>query len=200
MKKGQVFILVSILLCSSLILAACSPSGGTSGGKSGGETPTASALNNAPAAYPAQSGAPTQPVAYPAASEVAQSAPTAPPEGYPAQTGETPAAALSVTVVKADGTTTTLPATELYKLTQTPITVGQSDQTGYKLSDVLAAAGVTSFQQVVVTGTSGSTTLTQSQVTADVILSTVDPNSLQLASPSLTADQAVKGVNKIEVK
>jgi hypothetical protein len=200
MKKGQVFIIVSILLCSSLILAACSPSGGTSGGKSGGETPTAAAVNGAPASYPAQeaqSGAPTQAEAYPAA----QTAPTSPPEGYPAQTGEAPAAAaLSVAVVKADGNTTTLAAADLQKITPAQVTIGQSDQTGYKLSDVLAAAGVTSFQQVVVTGASGSATLSQADVTADVILSTVDPNSLVLTSPTLTEDKAVKGVTKIEVK
>jgi hypothetical protein len=202
MKKDPVFILVSVLILSSLILAACSPSGGTSAGKGGGETPTAAAVNGAEGAYPGQagqSGAPTQAVAYPAGSGP-QDQPTAAAQPYPAQTAEAPPAALSIAVVKADGTTTTLAAADLQKLSPAQVTIGQSDQSGYKLSDVLTAAGVSSFQQVVVTGASGSATLSQADVTADVILSTVDPASLTLTSPTLTGDKAVKGVNKIEVK
>jgi hypothetical protein len=204
MKKGQGFILISILICASLLLAACGSGGATPEVKTGGETPTAAAAGGTTGSYPAQSAqsnSPTQAVAYPAASEVPQVQATAPAEGYPAQSGNAPAAAaISIQIVKADGTTATLAAADLQKITPTQVTVGQSDQSGYKLSDVLAAAGVTSFQEVVVSGASGSATLTQAQVTADVILSTVDPTSLQLASPTLAADQSVKGVNKIEVK
>jgi hypothetical protein len=204
MKKGQGFILVSILICASLVLAACSAGGGPSGEKTGGETPVASQPTTDPA-QSAQSNAPAAADAYPAATLAAQvevtTPPTMPPGGYPAQTNENPPATpITVQVVKTDGTTATLAASDLQKIAPTQVTIGQSDQSGYKLSDVLAAAGVTSFQEVVVSGTSGSATLSQSQVTADVILSTVDPNSLQLASPTLAADQSVKGVNKIEVK
>ncbi len=204
MKKGQGFILISILICASLVLAACSASGGTAGDKIGGETPVASQPTTVPA-QSGQSNAPTTADAYPAGTLAAQVEvtipPTMPPGGYPAQTSENqPAAPITVQVVKADGTTATLAAADLQKITPTQVIIGQSDQSGYKLSDVLAAAGVTSFQEVVVSGTSGSATLTQAQVTADVILSTVDPNSLQLASSTLAADQSVKGVNKITVK
>ncbi len=188
MKKGLVYPLSILLLCAALVLAACSPSQSPAGVKSGESTPAAAQPNNQAAAAPT-SGYPAEPAA--TANQAGY-----PATGYPAQTS----GSVSLQIVKADGSTATLAAADLQKIATTQVSIGQSDQPGYKLSDVLAAAGVTSFQQVVVTGSSGSATLTQAQVTPDVILSTVDPSSLSLAGPQLSADQSVKGVNKIEVK
>ena len=189
MKKGLVYPLSVLLICAAVVLAACSPSQSSSAGKSGGTTPAAAAPTSG---YPAAPAASAPQSAYPAGGEAAPTQEA----GYPAQAS----GSISLQVVKADGSTATLDTGKLQKLTLVQVSIGQSDQSGYKLSDVLTAAGVTSFQQVVVTGSSGAATLTQAQVTPDVILSTVDPNSLSLAGPQLSADQSVKGVTKIEVK
>ena len=197
MLRRSGFLFVMILLLFSLALSACSPSKSptaaptAAGQKSGYPAPTSQA---AQPAYPAQGSAPAQNnTAYPAPQQGAGSPTTS--AAYPA-----PQAGLAVQVVKADGSTANLAAADFQKLTATQVTVGQADMPGYKLSDVLAAAGVTSFQQVTVTGTGNPVTLTQAQVTPDVILSTVDPNGLQLAGSSLSTDQMIKGVTKIQVK
>ena len=183
--------LIALLVLLSLALGACSPSQATPAPAANSEKSGYPAATG-PTAYPAQGN----PTGYPAPQPQGASAPTSPAlAGYPA-----PQSGQPLQIVKPDGSTVTLAAADLQKLSSVVVTVGHADMSGYKLSDVLAAAGVTSFQQVTVTGTGAPVTLTQAQVTPDVILSTVDPSGLQLAGSNLSADQMVKGVAKIEVK
>jgi hypothetical protein len=200
MLKRSIYLLGCMMILLSLALTAC--------GAKQTPTPTAAPTTAEKSGYPAASNA-TEQSGYPAAEnspapqegstypapEQSAGAPTAATGSYPA-----PAAALTVQIVKPDGSTVNLTGTDLGKLTPTQVPVGQSDQSGYKLTDVLAAAGITSFQQVIVSGAGSPVTLTQAQVTPDVILSTVDPAALGLAGTNLTADKMVKAVTKIEVK
>lgn len=177
-----------VLVCLSLALAACSPkpAATTAPMQPTQAEPKAGypAQGSAQSGYPAQnSAAPAQAYPAPQGSQAAEPANPA----YPA-----PQNGLSLEIDKPDGSTVTLTSADLAKL--------PAAQNGYKLTDVLAAAGVTSFQQLTVTGTSGSTTLASNQVTADVILATADASGLALAGAQLTADQQVKGITKIQAK
>ncbi|HEY3344893.1 MAG TPA: hypothetical protein VGJ97_08195 [Anaerolineaceae bacterium] len=196
MKKSTYSRTLLVLICLGLVLAACSPSQPVAGDKAG-SSPTTPA--GAQPAYPA---AATKPAGYPAAVQQPAAAVQPTSAAYPAPQNTPVAQAQpgSIQVVKADGSSVTLSSADLQKISPTDVSIGQSDQSGYKLSDVLAAAGVTSFTQVVVIGSGGSAPLAQADVTAEVILSTVDPTSLQLVGPSLSADKMVKGVSQIQVK
>jgi hypothetical protein len=206
MKKSIATRFAFVLIGLSLALAACSSGQPTAGDKAGSSptTPPAAAAPTQAAGYPAaQEAAAAQPTsaAYPAP-QATQPEPVAQPTQVvqPTQAAQPVPAAGSLLVVKADGTRVTLSSADLQKIVPTDVSIGQSDQSGYKLSDVLAAAGVTSFTQVVVIGSGGSVPLAQTAVTADVILSTVDPANLQLVGQTLSADQMVKGVTQIQVK
>jgi hypothetical protein len=203
MQKTMIYRLGFILVCMSLALSACGGSG----------IPTVSPGNHAPTQPAAKNGYPAAPAAaYPSPAVAVEAGPTT--AGYPAP-GNAPAAPTAqapqsgqggqstqghLLVMKPDGSSVTLTGADLQKLTPADATVGQSDQSGYKLSDVLAAAGVTDYQTVVVIGSGGSVPLTKAQIDTGVILSTVDPASLQLVGSQLSADQMVKGVNQIQAK
>lgn len=199
MQKTIAYRLGFILIGLSLALSACGGSQSPAANKSGAEAPTAAAAAAPAAGYPSPDVAvqaqPTS-AAYPAP-DSAQTAPTVPAaqdaQGAPAVQG-------TLQIMKPDGSSVTLTGADLQKLTPADVSIGQSDQSGYKLSDVLTAAGVTAYQTVIVIGSGGSVPLTKAQIDTDVILSTVDPAALQLVGSQLSADQMVKGVTQVQAK
>lgn len=177
------FILLGVL---SLLLAACSP-------KQPSATPTIAA-----GGYPAPSISPqiTQ-ESYPSPAQSTGVVPTSIQAAYPSPPsgGATP-----VQIVKADGTTTSIDETSLQGLTVTQVTIANATRNGFKLSDVLQKAGVADYQQVIVTGSTGSQTLSKDQVNADAILSFDPVGTAELSGANLPQTQWVTGVTKIEVK
>jgi hypothetical protein len=196
MQKTIAYRLGFILVGLSLALSACGGSQSPAANKSGAEAPTVAAAVAPAAGYPSPDVAvqaqPTS-AAYPAPGS-AQTAPTVP------AAQDAPAVQGTLQIMKPDGSSVTLTGADLQKLTPADVSIGQSDQSGYKLSDVLTAAGVTDYQTLIVIGSGGSVPLTKAQIDTDVILSTVDPAALQLVGSQLSPDQMVKGVAQIQAK
>lgn len=188
MKLQRILFSLSILLvASSLLLAAC------------GSQQKSPATPTVASGYPAPSGGqqvtpPTQ-ESYPSPAQVI--VPTVDRSAYPSPPsgGATP-----VQIVKADGSTTSIDENALQGLEVTQITIANATRNGFKLSDVLQKAGVSDYQQVVVTGANSSQTLSKDQVSAGAILSFDTAGTAELSGSDLPETQWVAGVTKIEVK
>ncbi len=103
-------------------------------------------------------------------------------------------------LVTADGSVKAFSLDDLKKLPLTSIMSNGQPQEGPALRAVLQAAGVTSFAQVKVTGTNGSATLTQAEVTKDVILDFNNRGKVKLVSPSMPKPKRIIDVITIEAR
>jgi hypothetical protein len=103
-------------------------------------------------------------------------------------------------VIKPDGSTVDLKLDDLKKLPLANITVDGKVEEGPKLIDVLKAAGVTDFSQVIVSGSSDTVTLTKAQVDDNTILDFNNHGTLKFASTYIPKANWTKEVTKIEVK
>jgi hypothetical protein len=137
-------------------------------------------------------------VAISACSGGTPSSPSAPATA-PAASASQDAAAAIFTISRADGTTLPMTVDALKKLPLVTITSDGQPQEGPSLLSVLAAAGVTDFTSVTVTGTSGSKTLTKAEVTADVILDFNNRGKVKLVSPTMPKPDRVIDVATIEL-
>lgn len=199
MRKINFYRILIPVAVSLILLSACSPkpagssavTQGPAGGQTGGAYP---ALTEAPGAnlsggatsYPVagETAGPTRPTPAPA-----QSAYPSPGQG-----------GIGVQVVKPDGTTLSLTASELQSLPQTQVLVDGQPVNGPKLSEVLTRAGAADYSQVIVGGASGEVTLTRAQIGDQTILAIGANGTLSLADPALPADQRVSGVTQIKVQ
>lgn len=113
----------------------------------------------------------------------------------PAQTG-----AYTLAVMRDQVKLKDLTLKDLESLPQVQVDAGGKTQQGPKLLDVLKAAGVTDFSQVVVTGAWKETyALKREQVDDKVLLDISNRGTAKLASPSIPKEQWVKDIVKIEV-
>lgn len=99
----------------------------------------------------------------------------------------------------ADGSTKAFGLGDLKKLPLTSILSDGQPQEGPALLDVLHAAGVSSFGSVTVTGSNGSATLTQAEVTKDVVLDFNNRGKVKLVSPSMPKPKRIIDITKIDV-
>lgn len=110
-----------------------------------------------------------------------------------------PAGVAAFRVIKPDGTTVPFTIAALRKLPLVSILSHGQPQEGPSVLSVLNAAGVTNFASITVTGGNGKKTLTQAQVTKDVILDYNNRGSVKLVSPAWAKPQRITDVVKIEV-
>ena len=103
-------------------------------------------------------------------------------------------------LIKPDGATVDFTLDALKQLPLTSIIYESSPEEGPALLDVLAAAGITDFAEVTLTGTDGSLTLKQADVTPEVVLDFTNRGGVKVAAPTLPRDQRVRDIFKIEVK
>ncbi len=103
-------------------------------------------------------------------------------------------------VIKADGTTVAFTLDDLKALPLTSIVSDGNPQEGPSLLAVLEKAGVSDFSEVTLTGADGSKTLTQAEVTDQVILDFNNRGSVKLVAPDLAKDARIRDIVKIEVK
>lgn len=96
-----------------------------------------------------------------------------------------------------DGKVLPFSAAELKPLATAAISLEGKPVEGYRLLDVLQAAGISEFSQVTFNGET-TLTLKKEQLPADLVL--VAGGSVRLAAPSLTPEQQVKGITTLRVK
>lgn len=128
------------------------------------------------------------------------SAASAPQTNAEPASGEVPAGNALFQIVKADGSTfdVTLDAVKTLPLAQ--VTAEGKVEEGPYLSDVLALAGVTEFEEVTLTGSSSPATLTFEQVDENTILDFNNHGTMKLASTYIPKDNWTKDVAQITVK
>jgi hypothetical protein len=104
-------------------------------------------------------------------------------------------------VVKPDGSQVGFTLDDLKKLPLAQMTTNERTEEGVKLLDVLAAAGVTEFKEVSLTGSSNPATLTFEQVKdPTTLLDFTNRGRVKLATNYLPKESWTKDVFKIEVK
>ncbi len=192
-QKRTAILLLTVLAGLSLLLAAC----GTPPGPAA-TAPTAASSNN-PVGYPAateSSAGNASAPAYPPAENLPAAVPT-PENAYPSP--EQVSGQSGLQLVKPDGSTATLAQADLSKIPAAQATIGDKVENGIPLTALLDSAGVSSYQQVIITGAS-SLTLNKDQVTPDVILILTPDGTFNLAGSKLAADQWVNNVTRIEAK
>jgi hypothetical protein len=112
----------------------------------------------------------------------------------------TPVAEALFVVVKADGSSRGFTWDALKALPLANIQVKGKVEEGPKLMDILAAAGVTDFTAVTLTGSNGSITLPREQVDDQTILDFTNRGTVKLASTYVPKDDWIKDITRIEVK
>jgi len=105
-------------------------------------------------------------------------------------------------IILPDGTSVPMPLDTLRGLTYQSILLSGDHEAGPSVTDVLTAAGVTTFSQVTVTGSGGaSMTLSQDQLNDQVIFSVnKHTGTAKLAAMSIPEPQWVLNVSKVVVK
>lgn len=150
----------------------------------------------APAAAPAPTAAPE-----PTTAPTVSAEPTSPPAPTTAPEANPTAAVNAVfVVIKPDGSNQPFTLEDLSALPLTSIISEGSPQEGPALLDVLKAAGVTEFTSLAITGREGTFTFQSSEITPEVVLDFNNRGSVKLASPSLSREQRIRDITKIEVK
>lgn len=136
--------------------------------------------------YPAAPGGAPAPVAgYPAGN------PGGAADPYPVQ-------GAAIQVMKPDNTAMTLSMDVLNQMAKVKITVDGKTVEGVKLLDILAKAGVSNFNKVIVAGSNGRMELTKSQVDAQTIIKTA--NGVQLLSPTLAKEKWILDINLLKIE
>ena len=102
-------------------------------------------------------------------------------------------------IISPDTQTIYITQTDLDSLPQLTIGVVGVDESGPSLLDVLALAGVSSFDEVTLTGNS-SISLDAAQVTANVILSQTTRGKVKLVAESIPRRDWVTDIKLIEAK
>jgi hypothetical protein len=107
-----------------------------------------------------------------------------------------------VLVILADGTSVTLEYATISKLPIQMLTISGKTEQGPTVPDFLAAAGVTDFSQVTLTGLDNRTlTFTRDQLNDNIILALREhPRAVNLMSPNIPEAQWVLHVFKVEVQ
>jgi len=103
-------------------------------------------------------------------------------------------------VIDANGVVTLFGGAELGELPLGQITVEEKVEEGPRLLDVLAAAGITAFNEVTLTGPASAMTLTADQVDDQVLLDLTNHGTVKLASPYVPKADWVKDITLIQVK
>jgi len=130
----------------------------------------------------------------------APAATTEPPK-TPQELQPTPVADALFVIVKPDGTEVGFTWDDLKKLPLAAMTAEGKVEEGVKLLDVLAAAGVTEFSQVNLSGSASPATLTFEQVQDEAtILDFTNHGTVKLATPHVVKANWTKDVARIEVK
>ncbi len=150
-----------------------------------------SACSQAPAATKA---------AVPTDVPVAPAEPTSPPK-TPQELQPTPVSGALFVVVKPDGTEVGFTWDDLKKLPLAQMTAEGKVEEGVRLMDVLAAAGVTEFSEINLSGTSSPATLTFDQVKDETtILDFTNHGTVKLSTNYIPKANWTKDVARIEVK
>jgi hypothetical protein len=103
-------------------------------------------------------------------------------------------------VTDAEGNITNFSRDDLKSLTLTAIWIDGKSEEGPTLQAVLNQAGVDEFEQVTLTGASGSLTLMPDQVDPEVILDLSNRGTVQLAAPTLPKEIWIKDITVIMVE
>lgn len=109
-----------------------------------------------------------------------------------------------VVVVRGDETLASFSIDQLRELPQTTVQQLGKVQEGPAVRDVLAAAGITDFDHLIVRGLgvrdSGRIELAAEQVTADTVLDFANRGTVKITGPNITWDARVRDVTVLEVQ
>jgi hypothetical protein len=95
----------------------------------------------------------------------------------------TPASESTLTIVKPDGTKAIFTVADLKKLPLTNMTIGGQVNDSVKIKDIIAAAGVTTYQKVVISNNNNEKVrLTLKQMDDNTLLSITSSGTFKLAS------------------
>jgi hypothetical protein len=111
-----------------------------------------------------------------------------------------PGSGVLFSVLKVDGSKFDFTLADLKKLPTATITVSSKDFQGPKLKDILAAAGVTSFKKIYLTGTNGQIRLDPKYVDDSTLLTFTDTGDVRLATPYLNKQFWTQGLSQIQVQ
>lgn len=124
--------------------------------------------------------------------EEAQTTPAAEEVGIPSKE-------VVLTIVKPDGSTLTYTEFELKKMPRSKFNQGKKYFEGPIVMEVLKAAGIENYKELVVSGEGGDYTFTKSQITIRVLFDFSNKGSISLVAAYLTKDKWVKQVTQIKV-
>lgn len=102
-------------------------------------------------------------------------------------------------VVLPDGSRIPFALDQLAALPLTSILSDGQPQEGPSLVDVLAAAGVTAYGSVTLTGVDGEVVLTAADVTPEMVLDFNNRGSVKFVSPALARDQRIRDIYRITI-
>jgi len=102
-------------------------------------------------------------------------------------------------VIRADGSAKAFTVEELKQLPLGQLTVEGKIEEGPRLADVLQAAGVSEYRQLVISGSSSPVTLTREQV-GDSLLDFTNHGTVKLATTAVPKPQWTKDVSVIQVQ
>ena len=91
-------------------------------------------------------------------------------------------------------------ADKLKNLPTAQVTVQGKVEEGPKLLEVLQAAGIEDFKQVTISGSNGEITLSQQQVTEQIILDFTNRGTVKLAAVDIPKEGWIKDISLIEVE
>jgi hypothetical protein len=89
---------------------------------------------------------------------------------------------------------------DLKKLPLASLTVDGKVEEGVKLSDVLAAAGITEYTEVSLSGSASPVTLTHDKVDDNTILDFTNRGTVKLSSTYVPKPEWTKDISEIKVK
>lgn len=173
------------ILVATFVMAACSPAA---------STPTATA---APDAYAAPK---STDASAPVATEAGYAAPAAvvevpTPAGYAAP--EPVNTNINLQVASPDGKVTTFGADQFAALPMTD----ENGHKGVRLTDLIAAVGVSDYTEVVLDAADKTMSYTKGQITADMILeNTGNSGGMLFLSPTLAEDQWLHNIVMVKIK
>jgi len=127
---------------------------------------------------------------------VAMEATAAPPTAtLPPHTGK-----VLFKLVRADGSAMDFTTDMLKALPQGMVMLGSTPDEGPPLTDILKAAGVMKFTEITITGSRGSVTFTQAELTSKYLLDFTNRGTLKPAWPNAPQPTQVGDVSLITVK
>jgi hypothetical protein len=106
-------------------------------------------------------------------------------------------------VVTSDGKATAFSLDQLAALPLASVTIEGKVEEGPRLLDILRAAGVSGFTQVILRGSRGdntTNTVTSAQVDSDFVLDFTNRGTVKVATPSIPKDNWAKDIYLIEVR